>query len=72
MVLLQERSQAPSRITLQISEIAANTTVIRSLDWDRKRPQPALAGHYLYLRCQNPDAVYLRCLWDALLRRPCL
>jgi flavorubredoxin len=37
MVLLQERSQAPSRITLQISEIAANTTVIRSLDWDRDR-----------------------------------
>jgi hypothetical protein len=35
MVLLQERSQAPSRITLQTSEITADTTVIRSLDWDR-------------------------------------
>jgi flavorubredoxin len=38
MVLLQERSQAPtSRITLQTAEIAADTTVIRSLDWDRDR-----------------------------------
>jgi flavin reductase (DIM6/NTAB) family NADH-FMN oxidoreductase RutF len=37
MVLLQERSQAPSRITLQISEISADTTVIRSLDWNRDR-----------------------------------
>lgn len=38
MVLLQERSQAPtSRITLQTLEMASDTTVIRSLDWDRDR-----------------------------------
>jgi flavorubredoxin/flavin reductase (DIM6/NTAB) family NADH-FMN oxidoreductase RutF len=37
MILLQERTQAPSRITLQTLEIAADTAVIRSLDWDRDR-----------------------------------
>ncbi len=37
MILLQERTQAQSRITLQTLEIAADTTVIRSLDWDRDR-----------------------------------
>jgi flavorubredoxin/flavin reductase (DIM6/NTAB) family NADH-FMN oxidoreductase RutF len=35
--MLQDRLQAPSRITLQTSGIAADTTVIRSLDWDRDR-----------------------------------
>jgi flavorubredoxin/flavin reductase (DIM6/NTAB) family NADH-FMN oxidoreductase RutF len=37
MVLLQEKSQAPSRITLQTLEIAPDITTIRSLDWDRDR-----------------------------------
>jgi flavorubredoxin/flavin reductase (DIM6/NTAB) family NADH-FMN oxidoreductase RutF len=37
MVLLQERSQAPSRLTLQVLNIAPDTTTIRSLDWDRDR-----------------------------------
>jgi flavorubredoxin/flavin reductase (DIM6/NTAB) family NADH-FMN oxidoreductase RutF len=37
MILLQERSQAPSRLTLQALEIAADTATIRSLDWDRDR-----------------------------------
>lgn len=35
MVALAERSQ--SRLTLQVLEIAADTTAIRSLDWDRDR-----------------------------------
>jgi flavorubredoxin/flavin reductase (DIM6/NTAB) family NADH-FMN oxidoreductase RutF len=37
MILLQERLQALSRLTLQTLEIAADTTAIRSLDWDRDR-----------------------------------
>jgi flavorubredoxin/flavin reductase (DIM6/NTAB) family NADH-FMN oxidoreductase RutF len=37
MLLLKERSPAASRLTLQIAEIAPDTTVIRSLDWDRDR-----------------------------------
>ena len=35
MVLLTDRSQ--KRLTIQTSEIAADTTTIRSLDWDRDR-----------------------------------
>jgi len=35
MVLLTEKAQ--KRLSVQISEIAANTTTIRSLDWDRDR-----------------------------------
>ena len=35
MVLLTERTQ--KRLTMQTAEIAAQTTVIRSLDWDRDR-----------------------------------
>ncbi len=31
------QSNTPSRLTMQVSEIAVNTTVIRSLDWDRDR-----------------------------------
>jgi len=37
MLLLKENFSVPSRLTLQISELAAETTVIRSLDWDRDR-----------------------------------
>jgi flavorubredoxin/flavin reductase (DIM6/NTAB) family NADH-FMN oxidoreductase RutF len=37
MILLQERSQVLSRLTLQALEIAADTAAIRSLDWDRDR-----------------------------------
>ncbi len=37
MVLLQELSKAVSRLTVQIAEIAPDTTTIRSLDWDRDR-----------------------------------
>jgi len=37
MLLLNERSPAASCLTLQIAEIAPDTTVIRSLDWDRDR-----------------------------------
>jgi flavorubredoxin/flavin reductase (DIM6/NTAB) family NADH-FMN oxidoreductase RutF len=35
MVLLQEKPQ--KRLTIETTEIAANTTAIRSLDWDRDR-----------------------------------
>ncbi|MDV2992643.1 MAG: putative diflavin flavoprotein A 3 [Chroococcidiopsis sp. SAG 2025] len=35
MVVLADRKQ--NRLTIQTSEIAANTTAIRSLDWDRDR-----------------------------------
>ena len=35
MVALAERSK--QRLTLQVQDIAANTTTIRSLDWDRDR-----------------------------------
>ena len=35
MVVLAEKIQ--KRLTMQVEEIAANTTVMRSLDWDRDR-----------------------------------
>jgi flavorubredoxin/flavin reductase (DIM6/NTAB) family NADH-FMN oxidoreductase RutF len=38
MVMLAEKSQrSMGRLTLQVLDIAPNTTVIRSLDWDRDR-----------------------------------
>jgi flavorubredoxin/flavin reductase (DIM6/NTAB) family NADH-FMN oxidoreductase RutF len=39
MILLQEKTlgNVPRRLTMQVSEIAPETTVLRSLDWDRDR-----------------------------------
>ncbi len=68
-----QTTKSTGRLTLQTVEIAPETTAIRCLDWDRDRFDIEFGlqngtTYNFYLRLQNPNSLYLRCLWDALLR----